>query len=149
MAKELKDKVFYKVWEIQKHWYITGSRDKSTWATLNGAEAKIRDMCQSDHRYYSNHLINKPEDFEIQLFHMVKFDTIDGRTAYESKEKKAQAEKLRLQKISALQIEIKAIVHGIDFYTIREMLKHDIFSNKITDALLLKFSAITLLERNK
>jgi len=72
MAKKtLAEKVFYKIWDIRNKRYITASREKSTWATLTGAQERIRSMCQPD-RYSYNTLKWKPEEFEIQMFHMIQ-----------------------------------------------------------------------------
>lgn len=146
MAKKtLAEKVFYKIWDIKHQWYLSGSRDKSTWATLNGVQAKIRYMCQTDRYSYSPNR-GTPEDFEIQMFHMVLFDRMSGREAYDAKEKKAQAVKLKQQQIEELKNHIKVIIPNVDLWRIREMLKNKIFSETVSRNLTVIFDKITDLE---
>lgn len=151
MAKKtLAEKVFYKIWDIKNQRYITASREKSTWATLNGVQDKVRSMCQKDRYGWQTALqltARPPEDFEIQMFHMVQFNRMNGREAYEAKEKKAQAEKERQRKIAAIKEEISTILPGIDFYRMREMLKLGVFNHDIHMKIEEKFDQIRELER--
>jgi len=144
--KSIAEKVFYKIWDIKNQSYVSVSHDKATWATLNGVQEKIRSMCRPD-RYSFTSAQRKPEEFEIQMFHMVQFDRQNGREAFEAKEKKAQAEKLKQQAIAELHTLIKNIVPGVDFYRIREMLKSGIFSDKTTGQLTTVFNKISELEK--
>ena len=144
--KSIAEKVFYKIWDIKNKKYISTGHEKSTWATLNGSQEKVRDLCHPNRYSYSQEQ-RKPEDFEIQMFHMVQFDRMNGREAYEAKEKKAQAEKLRQQQIAAVRKEINDILPGVDFYRIREMLKQGVFNYEIRMKLENKFNMIAELER--
>lgn len=146
MAKKtLAEKVFYKIYDIRNQRYVTASREKSTWATLNGVQDKVRTMCQPD-RYSYNAGRRNPEDFEIQMFHMVQFDRMNGREAFEAKEKKAKEAKLRQQQIESIKSEIKNIIPGVDFYKIREMMKIGVLNHDTRMKLEEKFSQIIKLE---
>jgi len=146
MAKKtLAEKVFYKIWDIKNQSYVSVSHDKATWATLNGVQEKVRSMCKPNRDFTSTQ--NKPENYEIQMFHMVMFDRQNGREAYEAKEKKAQAEKERQKKIAAVREEIKVIIPGVDFWRIREMIKLGVFNYDIRMKLENKFNMIAELER--
>jgi hypothetical protein len=145
--KSLAEKVFYKIWDITQKRYVTGSREKSTWATLNGAQEKIRSMCtDSGNRYYPQ-TPRKPVYFEIQMFHMVQFDSMSGQEAYEAKDKKEKEAKLRQNQIEAIKKGIRDVLPGMDFYRIRECLKNGYFSDQITDFLKGEFAKINQLEK--
>jgi hypothetical protein len=150
MAKKtLAEKVFYKIYDIRNKRYVTASREKSTWATLSGVQEKVRSICQPHDRYsYNPHAFSrKPEDFEIQMFHMVKFDRMNGCEAYEAKEKKAKEAKMRQQQIEEIKNQIKAIIPDVDFWRIRKMLSKHLFASHIEERLKTAFDAISALEK--
>ena len=101
----------------------------------------------SNNRYSYNYTQRRPEDFEIQMFHMVQFDRMNGREAYEAKEKKAQAEKLRQQQIEELKKLVQKVIPNVDFWRIREMMKTHVFSQHIEERLSTLFKAINELEK--
>ena len=146
--KSLAEKVFYKIWDIKHKEYVKVSHEKATWMTLNGVQDKVRDMCKRD-RYSYHGPQRNPEDFEIQMFHMVQFDRMNGREAYEAKEKKANEEKLRYQQIEAVKQGIKNVLPGMDFYRIRECISNKYFSDEIANFLKGEFAKITELEKRK
>jgi hypothetical protein len=78
---------------------------------------------------------------------MIQFDRMNGREAYEAKEKKAKEAKLRQQQIDVIKGEIKATIPGVDFYRIREMIKDGVFNYEIRMKLEKYFNQISELER--
>lgn len=136
-----KEKLVYKVWDKTKEKYICPNGKKSQWNSIIWATAALKDAVNPG--WGSK---RSPDDYEIHTLKMVIVESVSGREAYDAKEKKARAEKLKQQQIEELKNHIKVIIPNVDLWRIREMLKNKIFSETVSRNLTVIFNKITDLE---
>ena len=70
----------YKIWDKTNKTFVSVSHGKSSWATLTGAENKLKDMCapQNTHVYWYNNyntIVRKTNEFEIRMYELVCSET--------------------------------------------------------------------------